>query len=134
MIGSPLESLPTPSVVVDLDVLERNVATMAARAKAAGVRLRPHAQTHKCPEIGRLQLAAGARGLAVAKVGEAEVFALAGFDDLFVAFPAVGEDKGRRLLRLADGLRIACGVDSVEGALTLARPFRDARRELDVLL
>jgi D-serine deaminase-like pyridoxal phosphate-dependent protein len=107
---------------------------MARRAREAGVRLRPHAKTHKCPEIGRIQLAGGASGLSVAKIGEAEVFALAGFDDLFVAFPAVGEDKGRRLLRLHDRVRMACGVDSVEGARTLAAAFQGARRTLDVLL
>src|SRR5512137_2869867 len=134
MIGTPLEAIPTPCAVVDLDVLERNVARMAARGREAGIRLRPHAKTHKCPDIAALQRAAGAWGLSVAKVGEAEVFVAAGFDDLFVAFPAVGEDKGRRLLRLADRARLACGVDSLEGALTLARPFRDAGRTLDVLL
>ena len=129
-----LDALATPAVVVDLDVLERNIARMAARAREAGVRLRPHAKTHKCPQIAGLQRAAGAWGLSVAKVGEAEVFADAGFDDLFVAFPVVGEDKGRRLVSLADRVRLAVGVDSVEGARTLARPFREARRSLDVVL
>jgi D-serine deaminase-like pyridoxal phosphate-dependent protein len=134
MPRTSLESLSTPAVVVDLDVLERNVARMAGRAREAGVRLRPHVKTHKCPEIARLQRAAGAWGLSVAKVGEAEVFADAGFDDLFVAFPVVGEDKGRRLLALADGARGGAGFYSVYGAATLARPFRDAGRSLDVLL
>ncbi|HUL79108.1 MAG TPA: alanine racemase [Vicinamibacteria bacterium] len=134
MLGSPIDSLATPAVLVDLDILERNIARMAARAREAGVRLRPHAKTHKCPEIGRLQRAAGAWGLTVAKVGEAEVFADAGFDDLFVAYPVVGEDKGRRLLALADRVRLAVGADSVEGARTLAAPFHEAGRTLDVLL
>jgi D-serine deaminase-like pyridoxal phosphate-dependent protein len=134
MVGSSVETLPTPAVVVDLDVLERNVARMADAARAAGVRLRPHAKTHKCPEISRLQRAAGAWGLTVAKVGEAEVFVAAGFDDLFVAYPVVGEDKGRRLLRLADRARLAVGVDSLEGAENLAEPFRAAKRTLDVML
>jgi D-serine deaminase-like pyridoxal phosphate-dependent protein len=129
-----IEDLSTPAVLIDLDVLERNVARMAARARRAGVRLRPHAKTHKCLEIARLQRAAGARGLSVAKVGEAEVFADAGFNDLFVAYPVVGEDKGRRLLALADRARLAVGVDSVEGAQTLAAPFREAGRVLDVML
>jgi D-serine deaminase-like pyridoxal phosphate-dependent protein len=134
VMSRSIEELSTPAVVVDLDVLERNVARMATAAREAGVRLRPHAKTHKCPAIARLQRAAGAWGLSVAKVGEAEVFADAGFDDLFVAFPVVGEDKGRRLLLLADRVRLAVGVDSVEGARTLARPFREAGRSLDVLL
>jgi D-serine deaminase-like pyridoxal phosphate-dependent protein len=134
MPRSSIEALPTPVVVVDLDVLERNIARMAERAREAGVRLRPHAKTHKCPDIGRLQRAAGAWGLSLAKVGEAEVFAVAGFDDLFIAYPVVGEDKGRRLVRLADRARVAVGVDSLEGAATLAEPFREASRTLDVLL
>ncbi len=107
---------------------------MATRAREAGVRLRPHAKTHKCPEIARLQRAAGAWGLSLAKVGEAEVFADSGFDDLFVAYPVVGEDKGRRLLALSDRARLAVGVDSAEGARTLAEPFRAAGRTLEVLL
>ena len=129
-----VEELPTPAVVVDLDVLEANIARMAERAAACGIRLRPHAKTHKSPEIGRMQIAAGARGLSLAKTGEAEVFADAGFDDLFLAFPVVGADKGRRLLALADRVRLAVGADSLEGARTLAGPFRDAGRRLDVML
>jgi D-serine deaminase-like pyridoxal phosphate-dependent protein len=134
VIRAPIEDLPTPAVLVDLDVLEDNIARMAARARAAGVKLRPHAKTHKCPEIAALQRAAGASGLSVAKVGEAEVFARAGFEDLFLAYPIVGEDKARRLLALADRARLAVGVDSVEGAETLAGPFREAGRSLDVVL
>jgi len=134
MLGSSTETLSTPAVVVDLDVLERNISRMAVRARDAGVRLRPHAKTHKSPEIGRMQRAAGAWGLSLAKVGEAEVFVAAGFDDLFVAYPVVGVDKGRRLLELSDRARLAAGVDSVEGARTLAEPFASAGRTLDVML
>jgi D-serine deaminase-like pyridoxal phosphate-dependent protein len=129
-----IDELSTPAVVVDLDVLEANIARMAARARASGVRLRPHAKTHKSPEIARLQLAAGAAGISLAKTAEAEVFADAGFDDLFVAFPVVGADKGRRLLALADRVRLAVGTDSLEGARSLAGAFRDAGRSLDVML
>jgi D-serine deaminase-like pyridoxal phosphate-dependent protein len=129
-----IQDLETPAPIVDLDVLERNVARMAERAQQQGVRLRPHAKTHKIVAIGRLQVAAGAVGLSVAKTAEAEVFADAGFDDLFVAFPVVGLDKGRRLLRLADRIRLAVGCDSVEGARTLSEPFASAGRVLDVML
>ncbi len=129
-----LAQLSTPAAVVDLDVLERNISRMAARAREAGVRLRPHAKTHKCPDIGRLQRAAGAWGLSLAKVGEAEVFVDAGFDDIFLAYPVVGEDKGRRLLALSDRARLAVGVDSVEGARSLATPFQAAGRTLEVVL
>ena len=130
-----IHDLETPVVLVDLDVLERNIARMAERARTLGVRLRPHAKTHKVIEVGRRQIAAGATGLAVAKASEAEVFAEAGFDDLFIAYPVVGADKARRLLALAERLRrLAVGVDSVEGASTLAGAFRAAGRTLDVML
>jgi D-serine deaminase-like pyridoxal phosphate-dependent protein len=132
--GSPVEDLATPAVLVDVGVLDRNIAGMAAAARAAGVRLRPHAKTHKLPEVGRRQLAAGAAGLTLAKTSEAEVFAAAGFDDLFLAYPVVGLGKPERLLALADRVSIAAGVDSLEGARALAAPFAAARRTLDVLL
>lgn len=129
-----VDGLETPAVLVDLDVLERNIARMAAQAHERDVRLRPHAKTHKVVEIGRMQITAGAAGLSLAKTSEAQVFADAGFSDLFVAYPVVGEDKGRHLLALADRIRIAVGVDSETGARTLAQVFHSARRTLDVLL
>ena len=130
----PIEDLPTPAVLVDLDVLEKNIARQAARAREAGVRLRPHAKTHKCPEIGRMQIAAGAAGLSLAKTSEAEVFAGAGLDDLFIAYPVVGLGKAERLLALAARARLAVGCDSVEGASELSRVFEAAGTKLDVLL
>ena len=133
-MSRPIEDLPTPAVLVDLDVLERNISRQAVRAKSAGVRLRPHAKTHKCPEIARLQLGAGAAGISLAKTSEAEVFADTGFEDIFIAYPVVGLGKAERLLALSDRLRLAVGVDSVEGALLLSGPFAAAGRRLDVLL
>ena len=129
-----IEDLPTPAVLVDLDVVERNIARQTERARAAGVRLRPHAKTHKSPEIARMQLAAGAAGISLAKTSEAEVFAAEGFDDIFIAYPVVGAGKPERLLALADRLRLAVGIDSVEGGRALARVFHSAGRTLDVLL
>jgi D-serine deaminase-like pyridoxal phosphate-dependent protein len=126
--------LETPSVLVDLDVVEHNIRRMSDRSRENGVRLRPHAKTHKIPELGRLQLAAGATGISLAKVGEAEVFVASGFEDVFLAYPIFGADKGRRLLALADRVRLAIGADSVEGASTVGDVFRAAGRRLDVLL
>ena len=88
-----LDDLDTPSLVIDLDTLERNIGEMAAVARGARVRLRPHTKTHKSPEIARMQVDAGATGVTVAKLGEAEVMADAGLDDLLIAFPLVGEQK-----------------------------------------
>jgi D-serine deaminase-like pyridoxal phosphate-dependent protein len=129
-----LQDLETPAVVVDLDILEANLARMAGRARVAGVRLRPHAKTHKIPALGRLQLAAGAAGISLAKIGEAEVFVGEGFEDVFLAYPIVGAAKARRLLALADRTRLAIGADSVEGAGSVGEVFHAAGRRIDVLL
>jgi len=133
-LPSSVEELATPCVLIDLDVLERNVADMQQRARAAGVRLRPHAKTHKSPEVGRIQISAGASGLTLAKTSEAEVFAGLGFEDLFLGFPVYGADKARRLLALADRVRLAVGTDSVEGARSLGDVFHAAGRRLRVRL
>ena len=111
----------TPALLVDRDVLDRNIERMAESARTRGVTLRPHAKTHKSPDIARLQIAAGAAGLTVATVSEAEVFADHGFGDLFVAYPLwVDAARGARLAALAERTRVTVGVDSVEGARALA--------------
>jgi D-serine deaminase-like pyridoxal phosphate-dependent protein len=107
---------------------------MGARAREAGVSLRPHAKTHKAPFIGRMQIEAGAKGLSLAKTSEAEVFANAGFTDIFIAYPVVGLGKARRLLALSDRIRLSVGVDSVDGAASLGSEFAAASRRLDVVL
>ena len=129
-----LEDLETPAVVVDLDVLEANVKRMADRAREKGVRLRPHCKTHKVPELGRIQIAAGAAGISLAKVGEAEVFVSEGFEDVFLAYPTVGTGKARRLLSLSDRARLAIGADSLDGAASVGEVFHAAGRRIDVLL
>jgi len=107
----------TPYLRVDAARLRANLARVAERAAAAGVALRPHAKTHKCPEIARLQLEAGAVGLTVATIGEAEVFAEHGVEDLFIAYPLwLTEDAVRRLRDLSGRVDLAIGVDSAESA------------------
>lgn len=128
-------TVPTPALVVDLDVLERNVEEMARHARQLGVALRPHAKTHKSLELARLQVEAGAAGLSVATVSEAEVFAAAGFTDLFIAYPLwVDPEKGRRLRSLADVAAVSVGVDSPEGARALAAQLGRQRDRVEVLL
>jgi D-serine deaminase-like pyridoxal phosphate-dependent protein len=109
-----LDELDTPAVLVDLDRLDANIERMAGIAREAGVALRPHAKSHKLPEIGALQLAAGSLGLTVAKLGEAEVFIDHGVTDLLVAYPLWGEEKWRRLCALSARARIAVAADSEE--------------------
>ena len=82
-----VQDLETPALLLHLDVVQRNVKRMAERARRLGVGLRPHAKTHKCVEVARLQLEQGARGLTVSTTVEAEVFARAAARDLTWAFP-----------------------------------------------
>jgi D-serine deaminase-like pyridoxal phosphate-dependent protein len=112
----------TPFLQVDLDRMRRNVRAAAERASVARVALRPHAKTHKSPEIARLQLASGAAGLTVATIGEAEVFVAHGCDDVFIAYPLwIDERAASRLLDLASRATVAFGVDSVEAAANAGR-------------
>ena len=114
--------IPTPAVIVDGDVLDRNIARMGSVLSARGVALRPHVKTHKVPEIAAKQLAAGAVGITVATVGEAEVFAGSGVTDIFIAYPLwVDKAKAGRLRRLATTTRITVGVDSLAGAEAMGR-------------
>jgi D-serine deaminase-like pyridoxal phosphate-dependent protein len=133
-VSDSLAELETPALVIDLDVLEANLAEMAAVAARAGVGLRPHTKTHKSPEIARLQLAAGAAGITCAKLGEAEVMADAGLDDLLVAYPLVGQDKLRRLGGLLERARVRVSLDSVEVAEGLGRLGGQLGRPVEVLV
>ncbi|BCY08213.1 alanine racemase [Actinoplanes sp. L3-i22] len=112
--------LPTPSVIVDGGVLDRNLRAMASSAAARGFALRPHAKTHKCVEIARRQVELGAAGLTVATVAEAEVFAAAGLDDLFIAYPVwPSPQRAARLRELASRVALRVGIDSAESAAAL---------------
>jgi D-serine deaminase-like pyridoxal phosphate-dependent protein len=129
-----LDELDTPSLVVDLDALERNIGEMAAVASAAGVLLRPHTKTHKSPEIARMQVEAGAAGITVAKLGEAEVMADAGLEDLLIAFPLVGERKLTRLRELLERADVRVSLDAVEVAEGVGRVGKDVGRDVPVLV
>jgi D-serine deaminase-like pyridoxal phosphate-dependent protein len=115
----------TPEVVVDLEVVRRNIESAARLAAARGVALRPHTKTHKLPRIAQMQVDAGAAGIMVAKLGEAESMVDGGLDEVLVGFPLVGDPKLRRLEALLDRARISVAVDSVEVAEGIARLGRD---------
>ncbi len=106
-----LADLPTPALVLDLDVLESNLRFMQSRADALGVRLRPHIKTHKCLEIGKLQRAAGAQGITVSTLEEARVFADAGFRDILWAFP-LNLSRLDEVLALSQRVELGVTVDS----------------------
>src|SRR3954468_802669 len=114
----------TPEIVVDLDAVRANVSRIAAAAGEAGVSVRPHTKTHKLPQIARLQLEAGATGVQVAKLGEAEVMADAGIGDILVGYPIVGERKLQRLADLAGRVSVSVTVDSEEIAVGVSRTAR----------
>jgi D-serine deaminase-like pyridoxal phosphate-dependent protein len=116
-----LRELSTPALTIDLDILERNLDRVSELCRRQGVGLRPHTKTHKTPEVARLQLARGAVGLTVAKVGEAEVMAGAGLDDILIAFPIYGSEKLRRLAELARQRRILVSLDAEATAQELSR-------------
>ena len=110
----------TPFLQVDVGRLEANLARTAAAAADAGVTLRPHAKTHKCPEIARRQLELGAVGLTVATLGEAEVFVEHGCTDVFVAYPVwLDDDRAHRLRTLTERATVAVGIDSASSAARL---------------
>jgi D-serine deaminase-like pyridoxal phosphate-dependent protein len=120
-----LETVATPCLVVDGSVLRENVRAMAGRARAAGVEMRPHSKTHKSVAVASLQREQGAAGLTVATAREAECFAAAGFDDLLVAHPPVGE-RLERLVALAGDVRVRVVLDSVEVVRGLEEACRRA--------
>ncbi|MDX6593847.1 MAG: hypothetical protein QOJ13_3043 [Gaiellales bacterium] len=129
-----LVDLPTPCLVVDLDRVESNISRWQTAIAGTGTRFRPHAKTHKTVELARMQLDAGACGLTVAKVGEAEVYVDAGVEDIVVAYPVVGEDKWGRLASLADRAKIGVNVDSETAAHGLSRAASKRRVDIHVHL
>ena len=132
--GDSVDSIETPALVIDLDAMERNLAAMAAFARAHGVRLRPHAKMHKCAAIARLQIAAGAVGVCVQKTGEAEALADAGVDDIYISNEVIDARKLARVATLARRIRMAIAVDSAEGVERLAAAVRDAAATIDVFV
>jgi D-serine deaminase-like pyridoxal phosphate-dependent protein len=129
-----VSEIDTPALVVDLDIMERNLARVAAYTREHGLRLRPHTKTHKSTRIGKRQLESGAAGLTVAKVSEAEVMLGAQPGDLLVAFPVVGRPKLERLMEVARKTRVTVALDSLEAARPLSAAAEAAQAEVGVLL
>jgi D-serine deaminase-like pyridoxal phosphate-dependent protein len=123
-VGRTLDELETPVVVLDLDRLEANLKDLQSYADQHGIALWPHTKTHKSPEIGLMQLDYGARGLTVAKTGEAQVFHEAGARSLLLHYPPFGRDKDERLAELvAEGTELTVAVDSITPAEGLSDSF-----------
>ncbi|MDO5376731.1 MAG: alanine racemase [Clostridia bacterium] len=130
-----MEGLETPCVVIDVEKARANILRMQCAADAANCALRPHIKTHKMPLFARMQVEAGAKGITCAKVSEAEVMADGGIDDIFIAYPMVGDFRIRRAIDLSRRVRrLILAVDSEEGAAELDRTARREGVRLEVRL
>jgi D-serine deaminase-like pyridoxal phosphate-dependent protein len=133
-IGIALDEVDTPALVLDLDALERNLLRMADAVRESGVRLRPHAKSHKCAEIARAQIAAGAVGVCSQKVSEAEALVAGGVADVLVTNEMVGPRKTARLARLAREAKVAVLADDAGNVAELDAAARAEGVRLDVLV
>jgi len=129
----PLSDLETPCVLIDLDIVEANLKRAQAEADRLGLRLRPHIKTHKLPRFAKRQLALGAHGITVQKLGEAEVMADAGLDDIFLPYNILGAHKLARLKALNARITLAVTADSPDTVAGYAATFT-ADRPLTVLI
>lgn len=131
-VGAPLDEVDTPALVIELDAFERNLKRLSDAVAGRGVRVRTHAKTHKCPEIARRQIAAGAVGVCCQKVSEAEVMVDAGVADVLVSNEVVGARKLARLAALARRARIGVCVDDTANVRALADAAQRAGATLEV--
>jgi D-serine deaminase-like pyridoxal phosphate-dependent protein len=133
-IGTRLEDLQTPAPVIDVDVVERNIRRWQARCDALGLANRPHIKTHKLAGLAKYQMAQGAAGITVQKLGEAEVMADAGISDLLLTFNVVGRPKTERLAALARRTAISVVADNHDMIDGLAAAGQAAGRAISVLV
>jgi D-serine deaminase-like pyridoxal phosphate-dependent protein len=126
--------LSTPALTLDLDILDQNLERMAAYCHRHGLGLQPHTKTHKTPEVARMQVEHGAVGLTVAKVGEAEVMAGAGLDEILIAYPIWGTEKLRRIAVLARQRNILVSPDDQATAEGLSQAAGAAGATVGVLV
>jgi len=135
LIGVSKWELDTPALCVDLDAMDRNIATMQASLKASGVATRPHAKTHKCPAIARLQLATGSIGVCAAKVSEAEVLSASGVEPILMTTSNVTPSKIRRAMQIRkSNPHFVQAVDYPENARDLSAAAREAGVVADVVV
>jgi len=132
--GTLIEDLETPVVTVDLDVMAGNIRKMQAYCDEHGLKFRPHVKTHKIPKIAAMQLEAGARGITCQKLGEAEIFAEAGCDDIFIPYNLLGAPKLKRLMALTHLARMSVAADSATTVQGLSDAAAAAGREVSVLI
>jgi len=132
--GTPKAELDTPALLIDLDVMERNLETAAAFFRSVKADLRPHTKTSKCPIIARKQIEAGAIGVCCAKVGEAEQMVFGGVENILIANQVVGRSKVARLMSLARRARMKVAVDDPQNVKDLSEAAQAFGADLDVLV
>ncbi|HEY9066135.1 MAG TPA: DSD1 family PLP-dependent enzyme [Burkholderiaceae bacterium] len=132
--GTPVAALDTPALVIDRDAMQRNLASMAAFAREHRVRLRPHAKLHKSALVAKLQIEAGAVGVCVQKLSEAEVLAERGVADIFISNEVIAASKLERLAQLALRIKLAVAVDSALGIERLAAALKARGASADVFV
>ena len=133
-IGSPVEDIDTPALLLDMDVMEKNIKTMAERFMEMPADIRPHVKTHKTPIIAHKQIRAGAIGVTCAKLGEAEVMAEAGIRNLLIANQVVGEPKVSRLMSLARHSDVIVAVEDASNVRYLGERARADGVKVSVLV
>ncbi len=134
VIGAEVASLDTPALLLDLDIMEANIARAAAECRANGIAWRPHFKGQKTPEIVKAEMAGGAIGATCAKLGEAEVLVANGITDVLIANQIVGPQKIARLIALIGQGDVKCAVDSVENADAIGAAAAAAGKVQDVLI
>lgn len=132
--GMPLSEVDTPALIIDLDAFERNLKTMADFVAKAGVKLRPHAKTHKSPVIGLKQMALGAVGLCCQKVSEAEAMVEGGIPDVYISNEVIGARKLDRLAALAHQARVMVAVDNETAVEAVGQAARRAGVQIRTLV
>ncbi len=128
-----VSELETPALIVDLDVMDRNLSRMADYCRGHQLLLRPHTKTHKIPELARRQIDSGATGITVAKLGEAEVMLNGGITDILIAYPIVGTQKAKRLAKLAEQADLTVSLDSEEAARAISEAVSQQGVKVGVL-
>lgn len=129
-----IETLDTPCVVVDLDIALRNIRRLQAYLDEHGIANRPHIKTHKLPLLAHWQVSEGARGITVQTVGEAEVMAAAGLDDILITYDVMGPEKVRRLAQVAALANVRVAVDNEVALDAVASAAALADRTIGVLI
>ena len=129
-----IADLDTPAILIDLDIMERNLARVAGYAHEHRLRLRPHTKTHKIPSLARRQIDLGAAGITVAKTSEAEVMLRANPADLLVAYPVIGAAKTQRLMKVAEQVDVTVSLDSDEAARQLSEAAAASGKRIGVLV